>query len=357
VRFEYRICAANSSRPSTSRRQRVASSVCVADDTNALGVRFVGWKIRVAELTSTRHVFGAHPVSSIRGGSLVGMNNNTIALTNTDRERVGEERGDRHHVSRDDLKHMVVDREVEVEVRSAVYNVNEICTVVIESLLEVCTAVFVATSAVNNDGVCRRRESRQRFRESFVGIQVIPVGNNDGSPFFVPFRRAGSMDEEGSRDTICVLRAVVGVVPSRAILSEAELVGENVIFRDWALCDTFRYIREDVLEQDNDARLTVNSIHLIFLKHAKTMPVDGCAIVFVQVFHLDLDSVTPTGFNKWSRVRPVDELCKLGETIWGNIFLGDLKVVLEYVSLQLSTCTKLCSRRPGLLTLLVIPIS
>jgi len=87
-------------------------------------------------------------------------------------------------------------------------------------------------------------------------------------------------------------------------------------------------------------RPTVDSIHVILLEHTKPVPVNGCAVILVQILHLHLDCVAPASFDKWTRVRPVNDLCKFCESIGTNIFLCDFEVILEMVSFHCSACTK-----------------
>lgn len=65
--------------------------------------------------------------------------------------------------------------------------------------------------------------------KSIVRILVIPVGNENRRPFFIPVGAVGAVDQERGGYTIGVLRAVVGVVPGMSVLSKVELVGECII--------------------------------------------------------------------------------------------------------------------------------
>ena len=233
-----RVGATDGGGPAASCRQRIARRVSVADDANPLSVGLVGGEAVVAELTRASDVLSAHPVASISGDSLIGMNDDTVALANTDGERVGGEGSDWHKIGRDNLKQMVVNGEVEMEVGSAVDDVDEILLAPLERLFEVVTTAIGATGTVDNDRVGRWGSSSiQRVMESLVGILVVPVGDDDGRPFLIPGVIVRSMDEQRSGDTVGVLRAVVRVIPSRAVLSDAKLVGEGIALCDWALRD------------------------------------------------------------------------------------------------------------------------
>lgn len=81
------------------------------------------------------------------------MNDKAVALPNTDREGVGPERLNGDIVNRHYLKHVVVDREVEVEVDSAIDDSKKIFPVLFKCLLKVraSSKFVIATNTVQSE--------------------------------------------------------------------------------------------------------------------------------------------------------------------------------------------------------------
>lgn len=94
--------------------------------------------------------------------------------------------------------------------------------------------------------------------------------------------------------------------------------------------------------------LTIGSIHLVLVEHAKTVEVHGGSVVLDRVLHIDNDGIAPAGLNERAREFAVNDLSKLLEAIRGDVLLRDFQVELfKSVSLYIASLSRL--------TVLVIP--
>lgn len=132
-----------------------ACGVLVADDTDALRIWLIHREICLTELTASSRIFSTHPVFSVFCSSLVRMDDDAVALTNSYGQRSRVERFDGHQVGGDYLENVVVDGEVEMEICGAVDDANEVLLVMFKVLLEVGAAAgrVVTTSSIDDDGV------------------------------------------------------------------------------------------------------------------------------------------------------------------------------------------------------------
>lgn len=236
MRLDGWICASNWISPS-ARSWIAASGVSVTDDAGSLGVRLARGKIWLVELTRASGILCAEPEFPVRA-RLVGGDDDAVALTDTDVKGIGIERFDWHEVGRNNLQHVLVDREVKVKISTAVDDSDKIFLALLELLLEVGTASVEATGAVDQNRVGRGRQGDERLVEGFVSRRVEPVGDDYRSPFFVPVIGVGAVNKKGSGNTLRVLRAIMAVIPRMAVLAQRKLVGKSVGFRDWALGDS-----------------------------------------------------------------------------------------------------------------------
>lgn len=90
---------------------------------------------------------------------------------------------------------------------------------------------------------------------------VKPVGDENWCPFYIPVYAVGTVDEQGSSNTIRVLGAVVAVVPCMSVLEGLELVRVGVTLSDGALGNT------------------INAVHFISMELTDSVPMNSRAIV------------------------------------------------------------------------------
>lgn len=169
VRLEVMVFAANFHRPP---RCLWVAGACtlVVQNADTLSIRLVRWVICLGELAKSRvpdvtiEVLCAHPVFAIIRSSLISMYDDTITLTDAHRERIRPEGLDRHIIRRHNLEHVVVDRELEVEVDGAIGNSKQVFLVLFQRLLEIgpCTELIVASDTIERYevglGCCRRSQ-------------------------------------------------------------------------------------------------------------------------------------------------------------------------------------------------------
>lgn len=262
------------------------------------------------------------------------MHDDTVALADTDRKRVCEERLDGHEVCRDDLQHVVIDGEVEVEVGATVNDADEIRLVVLECLLEERAGLVLIASSrtVDNDSVSCWWAC-QRFVEGVIGVQMVPVADDDGRPFLRPVGSVGAVNDDRSSETVSVLCAIVGVVPAVAVLSEAELVSKSIAVGNRTLSHAYLTLVDDVYRTPNT--LAVNAVHLIFVEHAETMEVDSRSIGLDSILHVDDKGVAPACFNELAGVLSIDDLSRTLEAIGADICLLNSKIILGVIRVVL----------------------
>lgn len=98
-----------------------------------------------------------------------------------------------------------------------------------------------------------------------------------------------------------------------AVAVGAESVSERLAWRDWAL---------------NSGRHTV---HPLGVAHSQTMPMDSSAFRLIGannvVIDLDLNHVSPVGFNGWARELAIDEEHRAFDSIRCDLATADFEVV------------------------------
>lgn len=104
----------------------------------------------------------------------------------------------------------------------------------------------------------------------------------------IPRGTGGSVDDQGSGETVGVLECVMGVVPGMAILQGLEFVGEGIALGNRALCDA------------------VHAVHLVGVELGDSMPMDGGAVLLVVVLHVDNKLVAPARLDEWSGKRAIE---------------------------------------------------
>ena len=105
-----------------------------------------------------------------------------------------------------------------------------------------------------------------------------PVIDQGREKCFIIVCTARSMNDKTSHDPIRILRLVMAVVPSMAVLLGQKLVCKGIVLSDGALGNT------------------IHPIHLCGVKLADTMPVDGGTFGADKVRNVYSDGITPACF-------------------------------------------------------------
>jgi hypothetical protein len=211
----------------------------------------------------------------------IGLDNNIISLSRAKKHPGRVVRHDRNEIRGDDGQRMAVKRHANEVVYAWVYEAKAISL----ALLHLSPRVFAGPawahrSAVNQEVISRRRRLAHlqvvvRLKAELPSGLVIIVVNHIGSEILIVVGRCGSINNEGTKCTLSILRAEMRVIPGRPVLGCLESVGLCVSRTQWALCKTGNAILSTRLQ----------------LTHA--MPMNASAIDAQVVLHSDLDGVTP----------------------------------------------------------------
>lgn len=251
---------------------------------------------------------GAEPVAT---SGLVGVDDDIVALTDTEEDPVGGVRNNRNKVGGDDLHLVTIQRDHVVVVDGHVDQTDAVLLVLLQGGPLVLTTIAADHLAVDKSGVGSRGRTVKvgnALRKGGHSV-VVPVRDRERTHVLVVVGSGGTLDNNRTDDTVTVLAREVRVVPGRTVLGGLEGVGLLLAWCDGALGDTGH---------------TVLSVLVVL---AETVPVDGRAVVGHFVLDGNLDHVTPVGLDSRARVLAVDGKDLTLETIRCHGDVGDGPVV------------------------------
>lgn len=103
---------------------------------------------------------------------------------------------------------------------------------------------------------------------------------------------------------ICILKRIVAMIPSMSVLKSAPSICETISLRNRALGHT------------------IDTVHLIGIELADTMPMHCSTIEIVIVLHVDHELISPASLYQRCRKRVVEDFsCRLFEAVGCKLYI------------------------------------
>jgi len=259
-------------------------------------------------------------------GSLVGVDDHVVALTDTEEDPVGGVRNDGNKVGSDNLHLVAVKRDHEVVIDGHVDETDTVLLVLLEGGPLVLATAAAHHLAVDKSSVGNRRRTIEVGNTLRKGVHgaVVPVGDRKRAGVDIVVGSGGTLNNDRTNETITVLAREVRVVPGSTVLRGLESVGLLLARCNGALGDTG------------------NTILSVLVPLTETVPVDRSAVVGHLVLDGDLDHVTPVGLNGRTRVLVVDGKDLTLEPIRCHGGVGDGPVVTNGTASGRPVAVKVC---------------